>query len=339
MKKLFSYFILILIAGACANRVLKYDKAEGLKKIDEFDRQVQIVVAPEEEPAQQAQAPILSEKKEPQKSVSAEAKKIKTQKEKGKPSRRQPELESDEGFQGRRPIVDPFRVGEKVVHTVSWSKINAGYLSFEVRPFAFVNGQKSYQYQMKIWSNSFFSSIFSVEDKLISLVDFDTLVPSVFTLHVKHTSELREARAFFDQKKKLATYWEKRVTSGDGEKEKKIQWPMSDYSQDIYSALFYMRTFHWDLGKTHQFRVANDNENLVFKATAIRKEKIETDVGSFDAIVVQPQVELKGIAKPVGDIFMWLSDDDRKYILRIESKVKIGTFVTEVSELDPGRVE
>lgn len=335
-KQILIALISVFVFSACANRYLKYDKAEGLKKIDEFDKQVQIIIPEEKtiEPAvpevKQPPAPIEKKKAPPVQKKAKAPSKI---------ERRQPEIESDEGFQGRRPLKDPFRVGEKVVHKVSWSKINAGYMSFEVKPFANVNGEKSYQFQMQIWSNSFFSSIYSVDDKLVSLVDYDTLVPSVFTLHVQHTTELREARAFFDQKKKIATYWEKKVTSNEGEKEKKIQWPIQEFSQNVYSALFYMRTFQWKVGVTHQFRVADDNENLIFRAKAIRKEKIETEVGSFDAIVVQPQVELKGIAKPVGDIFMWLSDDDRKLILRIESKVKIGTFVTEISELVPGQLD
>jgi len=337
---------------SCANRALKYDKAENLKKIDEFDKQVQIVSSdtvsadvkkdeiPEPVKVKLKKAEISTEEKEIIKSLGKKKeKKSKDKKANEIQVRREPLLESDEGFQGRRPIQDPFRVGEKVIHTVSWSKINAGGLSFEVNPFANVNGRKSYQYQMRIWSNSFFSSIYSVDDKLISLVDYETLVPSVFTLHVQHTTELKEARAFFDERNHVATYWEKKVTKEDGEKEKKIQWSILDFSQNVYSALFYMRTFQWKVGQTNQFRVADNNENLVFKAKAIRKEKIKTEVGTFDSIVIQPQVELKGIAKPVGDIFIWLSDDDRKFILRIESKIKVGTFVTEISELDPGQVE
>ena len=83
-------------------------------------------------------------------------------------------------------------------------------------------------------------------------------------------------------------------------------------------------------------RVADAGENIVFRGKAIRKEKIETEVGDFDAIVIKPEITVKGIFKPIGDIYFWLSDDDRKFILRIESSIKIGTIVSEVVKLKPG---
>ena len=75
---------------------------------------------------------------------------------------------------------------------------------------------------------------------------------------------------------------------------------------------------------------------MLFKGKAIRKERISTDVGEFDAVVIKPEVELQGKYKPIGDNFIWLSDDDRKYILRIESKIRIGSLVSEIVELNPG---
>jgi hypothetical protein len=94
--------------------------------------------------------------------------------------------------------------------------------------------------------------------------------------------------------------------------------------------------FQWEVGKENAFHVADDEKNLIFRAKAVRKEHISTDAGEFDAIVIRPEIELKGKFNPVGDNYIWLSDDDRKYILRIESKIKIGTLVSEVTEIHPG---
>jgi hypothetical protein len=69
----------------------------------------------------------------------------------------------------------------------------------------------------------------------------------------------------------------------------------------------------------------------------MRREKLSTAVGEFDTIVIRPEFELKGKFNPTGENYIWLSDDDRKLILRIESKIKIGTLVSEVIEIQPGR--
>lgn len=252
------------------------------------------------------------------------------------PTRRQPELEDDEGFTGRRPNVDPFRVGEEVVHDVNYFKVSAGTLRMKVDPYATVNGRKAYSFKIFISTSSLFSSFYSVEDSVDIFMDYESLVPSVFQLHVKESGQLREAKMLFNEKDNTATFWEKKVTKKDGVEEKKQNWEILPYTQNVYSAVYYMRFFKWEVGKEYSFRVANDNENLVFSGKALRKEVLDTKLGPMKAIVIQPNIMLKGKFKPIGDNLIWLSDDDRRYILRIEAKIKIGTLVSEVTEIKPG---
>lgn len=244
-----------------------------------------------------------------------------------------PDIEDSEGFEGRRPIVDPFRVGEEVVHDVHYFKVSAGELKLKVEPFAEVNGRKSYAFATEVKSASMFSSFYSVDDRAVTYVDFLEFVPHVFTLAVKESGQIRDGKGLFDIQKNMATYWEKKFTKKNGQEEKKLEWEILPYSQNVYSAAYYMRLFKWTVGKEYAFRVADNGENIVFKGKAIRKEKLSTDVGDFDTIVIKPEISVKGIFRPIGDIFFWLSDDDRKFVLRIESNIKIGTIVSEVVKL------
>lgn len=252
------------------------------------------------------------------------------------PIRRQPEIEDDVGFQGRRPLKDPFLVGEMITHEVSYFKTTAGTLKLKVDPMVNVNGRKAYNFVTEIKTSPMYSHIYSVDDRVETFVDFETLVPRVFALHVKESSQLREARMFFDENTNRATYWEKKVTEKSGAEEKKQTWDILPYSQNVFSAVFYMRNFQWEPGKEIAFRVADDEQNLIFKGKCLRREKIDTELGEKDALVIQPQIILKGAFKPVGDIYIWLSDDEHKYPLRIESKIKIGTLVSEVISIVPG---
>jgi hypothetical protein len=363
-----------LLWMACAAKILKYEKAEALKENKEFDQQVHIVeTAPGDlEPAPPSagdSSPILDSasktsddkkgkgksgksakanktgkadaktdsQKSGQKSDQKEAAAAETSAVSSEHAKRQPEIESDEGFAGRRPLKDPFRVGEQVIHSVNYFKMQAGSLNLETRSFAMVNGKKNYQFRTTIKTSSFFSSFYSVDDYVDVLMDFEQLVPSVFTLHVKESAQLKEAQMLFDHQKGIATYWEKKVTDKNGEENKKQQWEILPYAQNVFSAAFYMRVFQWEVGKENAFHVADDEKNLTFRAKAIRKERISTEAGDFNAIVIRPEIELKGKFNPVGDNYIWLSDDDRKYILRIESKIKIGTLVSEVVQIKPGR--
>lgn len=250
---------------------------------------------------------------------------------------RQPEIESSLGFNGRRPIVDPFQVGEVVVHDVNYFKISAGELRMKVEPFAMVNGRKSYNFAVEIKTKSLFDSFYSVDDRVETFVDYEDLLPRAFHLKVRESGQIRDARMAMDIAKNQATFWEKKVTKKDGESEKKVTWDVLPYSQNVYSAIFYLRNFTWEIGKQVAYRVANDKDNLVFSAVAVRKEVLNTKIGKLNTIVLKPNVTLKGQFKSIGDNYVWITDDERKYIVRIESKIKIGTLVSEVVEIKPGR--
>ncbi len=387
-------FIFLLMLVSCSSVPLKYEKAEELKKNEEFEKAVTIVTTPEttvEAPVAtpKAPSPAPAVKKDAKKSVKAKkvttksvAKTpVKTTTEKAKDAKpaevkkatpaptptaspaatpvagtekpataaaeaegpdaapsptnngRLPDIEDGIGFNGRRPIKDPFRVGEEVVHDVHYFKVSAGELRLKVEPFAMVNNRKSYRFAIEIKTSPLFETFYSVDDRAETFVDYETLVPSVFQMHVKESGQLREAKMLFDNEKNTATFWEKKVTKEHGEEEKRQHWDILEYTQNIYSAIFYMRNFQWETGKEYAFRVANDNENLVFSGKALRREVLKTKLGPMKAIVVQPTFFLKGKFKPIGDNFIWLSDDDRRLILRIESKIKIGTLVSEVIEI------
>jgi hypothetical protein len=346
---------------------LKYEKQDQLKKIDEFDKAVKI-----EEPSAPVEAsegtsaakptegvkstpvtPAKTSKDSKSAKVAAtpaplfkETKKAPAKTKKGaktaatapvESTRRPPEIEDDAGFNGRRPVVDPFRVGEEVVHDVSYFKMSAGELRFKTLPMATVNGRKSYKHNIAIKTISLFASVYTVEDNVDIFMDYETVTPTVFELHVKESGQLREAKMLFDNVKKMATYWEKKVTKQDGEEEKREQWELEEYAQNVYSAIYYMRMFQWEIGKEYAFRVSNDKENLVFSGKAIRKEVLDTELGPMKAIVLQPNITLKGKFKPIGENLIWLSDDENKYILRIEAKIKIGTLVSQVVSIKPGK--
>lgn len=371
MKQVLVLIMSIVVMSACSS-LMKYEKAEELKKNTEFDQAVTIV-KPVETPAEETSATAAgtpaatpapsvapTPTPAPAKTKSAKAKKttavissadkkssaVKATGKKGKgaavvvpeaPAVRQPELEDSEGFQGRRPVVDPFRPGEEVVHDVHYFKVSAGELRMKVEPFSMVNNRKSYTYAIEIKTIGLFSNFYAVDDRVETFVDHEDMVPRVFQLHVKESGQIKEAKMFFDHDKGQATYWEKKVTKDDGEKEKKLQWDILPYSQNVYSAVYYMRNFKWETGKEYSFRVTNDEENLVFSGRALRREVLQTKLGPMKAIVIQPNIVLKGKFKPIGENLIWLSDDDRRYILRIEAKIKIGTLISEVVKITPGK--
>ena len=252
------------------------------------------------------------------------------------PRRKQPDMEDDEGFVGRRPAVDPFRVGEKQVFDVSYFGISAGDLTLEVRPFVEVNGRKSYHFACTAKTTSIFAKFYAVDDWAESYVDFENVIPYSYSVHVKESKQLRETRNLFDWENLKATWWEKKVTPDWGVEEKKQEWKFEPWSQDIFSGPFYLRNFTLKVGKKLAYRVSHEGKNFLVTGEVVRRERLKTAVGEFDTYVIKPKIQLDGAFQAVGDIFFWLTADDRKFIVRIESKIKIGTLVASIKSITPG---
>ncbi len=343
--------ILVLFTFSCASSYLKYKGEKDLFKNADFEQKVQIKpeIAPQEEPNSKPNSastptPTLPETVKPVKPT-AQIPALKNQKQnksKAKntiPLSRQPDLEDNEGFEGasRRPMTDPFTENESVVHSVRYFSAEAGKLTLKVMPFVEVNGRKSYNFLTDLKTSGIFSTFYSVDDQVETYVDYQDLTPHVFKLHIKESGQLREGRSYFDHKTLKANYWEHKYTEKNGNEEKKQEWEILPFSQNAFSGIFYMRIFKWEIGKEYSFRVADDQKNIIFKATALKKEKLSTPAGEFNAIQIKAQIASRGALEQSGDLYFWISDDDHKYVLRIEAKIKIGTLVSEVIEIKPGQ--
>ena len=367
---------LLIIAMGCASRVLKADKSDEILRNAEFENAVAVKeIAADDPHLQSAGTYVLLPGPEPVPEAFQPPPKPLTRAEKRKLARaaktaesaaealgasasglsgtavtvndsqtpdsgvvaHQPGLEDSEGFIGRRPEKDPFRVGEKVTLEVSYFGVVGGDMTIETRNFVNVNGHKSYTFAGTAHSTSVFAMFYAVDDWFETFVDYDTLLPASYSLHVKESKQLRETRTIFDHQAHSAKYWDKKINEEKKLEETQNTWQIPSYVQNVFTAGYYIRNFQLTPGKKIQFRVAHENENLVISYDVLRRERITTPAGEFDTVVLKPVIALDGVFKPVGDIFVWLTDDDRKLIVRMEGKIKIGTIVGVAKQVDLGR--
>ncbi|MBK9293240.1 MAG: DUF3108 domain-containing protein [Oligoflexia bacterium] len=249
---------------------------------------------------------------------------------------RLPEVEDKEGFSGRRPVAEPYRVGEKITLMITYFGVSAGDATLEIKPHVEVNGRRAYHFYSSLKSSAVFSMFYKVDDYCETFMDYEQLVPLNFTLSAKETKQLREVRMFFDWKTLKSNYWEQRVTADEGKQEKKKEWELVPFSQNIYTALQYVRVFKLRDGKTYTYQVSDDGTTWSVKAKVVRREVLKTDLGSFKTVVIEPEVSTKGILKPMGEVLFWFTDDDRKFPIKFESKIKIGKLVGYLKALEPG---
>lgn len=227
----------------------------------------------------------------------------------------------------------PVVPGEKTVFAVKYMGMQAGFMSLEVLPQVLVNKVPHYHFLGKIWTTESFSNVYRVQDEISSMVNIKTRLPSVYKLKVNESKKQKEARFFINHAENKAFYWEKKREDGEAEVEKKQEWQVEPNSQDVFSSLFYLRFLKWSVGQENSFNVAADEENQIYRGRALRFETLDTAVGKFQTIVIQPKVELKGKFKQSGEILVWLTRDTQQRIVKFQAKLAFGSLTAEVTEL------
>ena len=346
----------VVVLASCAGRSPKLDgDAKQLGSIKEYEEKVAVKPLPEAEqkapPTPEESVKSLNQPKlglEPTAKVEVKGKHRKKKIVEAAPEPEEnpavepespkhlPETEDPAGFVGRRPVVDPFRVGEKITLMMTYFGVSAGDATLEVHPFAEVNGRKAYHFYSKMVSSAVFSMFYKVDDFCESFLDYEQLVPLNFTLSATETKQIKEVRQFFDWKNSKADYWERRVTKDNGVEEKNRSWDLTPFSQNIYTAVQYIRNFQLEDGKTYIYHVSDDGRTWDVKATVLRREILKTDLGNFKTIVIHPEVYTEGILKPLGEVLFWYTDDDRKFLVKFESKIKIGKVIGYLKGMEKG---
>lgn len=340
MKQRIFYVFLFLFVVGCAATAPKLAETVRFDEVKELEKRMEI--APVEEPT----PPPTQEAKAGEKVV--KKKKVVKKRRKKRRSRskrlgslplstkvRQPTYEDSVGFKGRRPIKDPFRVGEKITFMLTYFGVSAGDGTMEVKPFKEVNGRKAYHFYSKLDSSAVFSMFYKVDDFCEGYLDYEELVPYTYSISAIESAQRKEMRLFFDWKTRTADFWQKRVTD-KGVDEKKFSWKIDPFSQNVYTAAQYIRFFDLQVGKTYVYAVSDDKKNWKVKAKVLRKEKLKTAVGTFDTFVIHPEVHVEGMLKPMGKVLFWYTADDRKFPVKVEAKIKIGKVIGYLKGLEKG---
>ncbi|HOA83132.1 MAG TPA: DUF3108 domain-containing protein [Thermodesulfovibrio thiophilus] len=102
---------------------------------------------------------------------------------------------------------------------------------------------------------------------------------------------------------------------------------------DVLSGFFYLRTLPIKLNEPVSLDIFDSNKFTTVQIQPIKEEKIElSDNKQIDAILIKPKLDTEGLFKRKGDILIWLSKDDKKIPLKIETRVPVGHVVAELKE-------
>jgi hypothetical protein len=208
----------------------------------------------------------------------------------------------------------PFGVGERMEFEVRFGRLKVGNAHMEVVALEHLRGRPAWHTAFWVQGGNF---LYRVNDVYESWIDARTLSSLRFVQELdeggKNTTrkfEIYPERAVFIQTNKK-----------EWKEEKSVSNPLDDGS-----FLYFIRTIPLVVGQTYDFnRYFRPDRNPV-RIKVLRKERIRVPAGSFDAIVLQPVIKTKGIFSENGHAEIWLSDDDRRIMLQLKSRLSFGSL-------------
>ncbi len=238
----------------------------------------------------------------------------------------------------RRAAHEPIRVGERLVYEISYLGMTAGIFDLSVQPFKEINQRKVFHVLGKARSSSVFSLFYRLNDSIETFIDHDGVFPHRFQILLDESKQKRNSMELYEPEKARTFYWSRWDHHKRGYNEVKKFFPMRPLSQDSLSSLYYMRNIPLPDGAQATFPVISEGKNWDAVITVVRREMLDTPMGRMRAVVLKLETKYQGILKKQGDSFIWLSDDDRRFMLRLEAKVKIGTIVAKLASIEAGKL-
>ncbi len=217
-----------------------------------------------------------------------------------------------------------FKAGERLVFDVKYGFVTAGVAEMKIPKIKRIAGRKVFYITFKVNSVPTFDPFYKVRDRYETYLDTEGIFPWRFEQHIREGGYKRDFAAFFDQRRGKA-----RTTEGAYE--------IPRYANDIISALYFVRTLDFsNLKKGDKIHLENFYKDKVYPLDVVYwgKEKVTVEAGTFRTILLEPIIVKGGLFKSEGSIFVWLTDDELKIPVKVQTKIIIGAINAELKKYE-----
>lgn len=221
---------------------------------------------------------------------------------------------------------EAFDAGEWFKFRIHYGFVNAGYATLEIKE-ASINGKKVFHVIGKGYTTGMSRFFFKVDDLYESYIDKVTRNPEQFVRKISEGGYTKYQEGFFNQSTN-------KITVKDYKNKNEKTFVISDNSQDILSAFYYLRN-HPNIdkikpGESIIIDMFLDDENTKFKLKFLGREDISTKFGILPTMIFRPLVQSGRIFKEQESLTVWISDDDNKLPVRIKAELAVGSIKADL---------
>jgi hypothetical protein len=224
-----------------------------------------------------------------------------------------------------------FQSGEKLVFKIKYGIISAGEATLAIEDFTHHDSVDCWLFSITTKTNSFFDRIFKVRDRIESVTDKAKFISYRFEKKLQE-GNYKQHRIHLYYPDQYFSFYLKYSRKSKEFKEKRMEIP--DETQDILSAFYFVRKQNLSVGDSLLINVTSDGRNVVTKVLVHKRETLDTIFGETECLVIEPVMETEAVFKQSGRIQIWVTDDDRKIPVKLESKVTFGSFKAYLEEFE-----
>lgn len=208
-------------------------------------------------------------------------------------------------------VAVPFIVGERLEYDVKFGSLKVGGGSMEVKEITEVRGHTTWHTIFRITGGI---PLYRVNDMYESWFD-------VLTLNsLRYHQDVDEGS--YERQRRYEIYPERgMLKENDREEEPTVASPL-----DEGSFLYFVRTIPLEIGRTYEFARYFKAQGNPVRIRVLRKETVTTPAGTFNTVVLQPTFQTKGIFSQNGKAEVWITDDARRMMVQMKSKLSFGSL-------------
>ena len=212
---------------------------------------------------------------------------------------------------------------EVLKYKIYWEFVYAGEAEMNLI-IEEIDGRKIYHIITQTRSNPSIDLIYKVRNKTESFVDFHGFYTLKFVKEQNEAGYFSKDYVLFDHKNNLWYYLIDNTTGY-----------IPTFVQDVVSALYWLRLQNIELGKSYIIDVWVGKVVYPMVVDVLEIKKIKIFGKEYNCFKVEPKVDLKSfpLFKAKGSLFVYITADEKKLPVRLESKVFIGRVFADLVEV------
>jgi len=220
--------------------------------------------------------------------------------------------------------VSCFSIPERLVYDLTWTGIKAGTASLEIAR------ENDLTRIISTARSAGWVSVFYTVDDRTETISATRQPPSLVGKPLSYRMKIREGRHRRDRELAF-DYGKNKVIFVDHLEGERKGFDIQETTMDPLSSFYHLRTLKIEVGKSIFVDIFDSKKLWNVEVLVLRKERVKTKLGIFDTVVIKPLMKSEGIFNRKGDIYIWLTDDEKHIPIKLETKVVVGTITATLA--------